>query len=231
MIVDWQCRDYQILQESAAGNRFTIIPVSAVTLGRVRFDVIDNKSSSGSQTDVGILSKSSRNRLHISGTVGYLCDSVFSLRPLRSGEVITEDDVKLVSHMVTDMVDCGIGDIKAVVGQEVARSIRSNQVLLPAMIKKITMIKRGDLVDVWSTSGSISISITGRAMSDGAYGDVISVRDERNKTVLRGKVTGASTVTITPAGAVVKSQSSVAGAEVSVVNDLMYATNKMAGTK
>jgi len=231
LIIDWNCRDRQMLMEPATGNRFTIIPASTITLGTVRFEVIDNNSSSGDRAGGTASTKPLRSRVQVDGNVHYLCDSVFSLRPLRPGQVVTGDDVKLISHTVTDMNDCGISDINAVVGQEVALSIRSNQVLLPSMIKKITLIKRNDLVDVWSMAGNVSISMTGRALSDGAYGDIISVRDERNKTVLRGTVTGAGTVTVTHAEATTKADNSLACSEVSTTNQAIYAQNKMAGIK
>jgi flagella basal body P-ring formation protein FlgA len=232
LIIDWNCRDHQMLTEPADGDRFTIIPASAITLGAVRFEVIDNNSPSGDKAGGGSSrSRPLHNRLQVDGNVRYLCNSVFSLQPLRPGQIITKDDVKLVSNTVTDMSDCGIGDIDAVVGQEVALSIRSNQVLLPSMIKKITLIKRNDLVDVWSMAGNVSISMTGRALSDGAYGDVISVRDERNKTVLRGTVTGAGTVTVAHAEAITQADNSPARSEVSTTNQAIYAQNKVAGIK
>jgi len=235
LIIDWDCRDRQMLTEPADGNRFTIIPASTITLGTVRFDVIDNNSSSGDKAGGAASTKPSRNRVQVEGNVQYLCDSVFSLRPLRPGQVITKDDVKLVSHTVTDVSDCGIGDINAVVGQEVALSVRSSQMLLPSMIKKITLIKRNDLVDVSSMAGKVSINMTGRALSDGAYGDIISVRDERNKTVLRGTVTGAGMVTVMPAAApaeaTTKTDDGLACSEISATGQAVCVQNQMAGIK
>jgi flagella basal body P-ring formation protein FlgA len=125
-----------------------------------------------------------------------LCESVVTTRALQPGDVITSDDVKLMSRRINNYRDVGIDDFKAVIGQEVARSISAHTIVLPAMIRKIKLVKRNQMINIHSAVGQVHITVQGKALSDGGYGETIPVRFGAHKTVVRGQITGSGAVTI-----------------------------------
>jgi len=132
----------------------------------------------------------------VKGQVTYLCESVVATRPLKPGEVIGRDDVKMLSRRVDHLRDLGIDDVERVVGQEVARSITMNMVVLPNMIKKVELVRRNDVIHVQYNDGRIVLSLQARAEQSGCLGDVIKVYDLFNKRSFQGRIIGAGQVRI-----------------------------------
>ena len=51
-------------------------------------------------------------------------------------------------------------------------------------------------MDVLAKVGMVEIRLKGKALGGGAYGDMIMVRDETNKTNVQGRITGKNEVTV-----------------------------------
>ncbi len=182
LAVDWICNDSNLLCKEFVDGAFEIVPRSPLTLGRVVFDVTEPGGG-----------RSQR----VYGDVQYQCQSVVAAVPLRAGQVIGLGDVKLVSRRISSLSDIGYTDVELVVGQEVARPIRPNDLITDRLIKLLQMVKAKEIVDVVAQTGPVQITLRGRALSNGAMGDMVSVRDERNQKVIQGVVSGAGEVTVT----------------------------------
>jgi len=195
LIMSWECNSEPgILQEPATDGRFMIKPYSQVDLGQVKFRVYD-------KADPDNNNKAGRNKkkwIRINGEIKYFCESVVARRLLRSGDVIGADDVKFLPRPITNLSKRGIEDMDVVVGQEVARNVKPGKLIELSMIKKLRLVKRNDMVRVQAKARGIEITLMGKAMSDGTYGETIGVKDQRTKTVLYGKVIGAGIVTVSP---------------------------------
>jgi len=189
--IEWYCNDLHFLHSGADQERFQIKPCSAATLGQVRFKVVDKQQTSDLST---VLAQ--RRVVPVRGRVQYLCESVVARRMLPVGHVITARDVKLMPRRVSSYRDIGVTDIKQFVGQETARSIPAHALIRPSMVRKVTLVKRNDLVNVCSRSSCIEITLKGKALGEGAYNDTITVSYGPNKTLVRGRVTGPGEVTI-----------------------------------
>lgn len=194
--VEWNCTRPNILEQKADKHRFVITPHSTSTLGDVRFEVVD-QGVPGKQQRLSSGSIGSTNRIRVHGHVEYLCQSVVARRCLKPGEVIRQTDVELAPRRVTSYRDIGVSDLDSVLGQEVARTITGRGLVLPSMIRKLQLVKRNQLVDVYSRVGSVEVKVTGKALANGAYGDMISVSFGTKKNIIQGKVTGPAEVTIT----------------------------------
>jgi len=195
LIITWDCRsDPDILQQPATDGRFIIKPRSQIGLGLVQFYVYDNADNKSNNK----AEKNKKKRMRINGKVKYSCKSVVARRLLRSGDVITVDDVKFLPQTINSLRERGIEDMDAVVGQEVARDIKPDELIKLSMIKKLRLVKRNDMVRVQARAGGIEITIMGKAMSDGTYGQTIGVKDQRTNTVLYGKVIDSGIVTVSP---------------------------------
>jgi len=193
--VDWYCSEKGFLEQAADSNRFKIIPQSSMSLGRVRFDVVDNFQAELNKAQQAIPGWRP-GAVSVRGNVQYLCESVVALRSLAAGETITLDDVKILPQRVTSFRNVGLGDVNLVVGQEAARSISAHTIIQTEMIRKQQIIKRKQTVRVVSKVGIVQMSVRGEALGDGGLGDVIPVRLVNSKTIKQGTITGPGVVTV-----------------------------------
>ena len=194
--VQWNCARPKLLDQKADEQRFVITPCSTATLGEVRFEVMDQGiPGEGKGQGLSGTTGVSKN-IRVYGRVEYLCLSVVARRCLKPGEVICAADVELRPRRVTTYRDIGVNDLDAVLGQEVARTIAAQGIVLPSMIRKLQIVKRRQLVDVYSRVGSVEVKTTGKALTNGAYGDTISVSFGEKKTIVQGKVTAPGEVTV-----------------------------------
>ena len=66
------------------------------------------------------------------------------------------------------------------------------------MIRKLYLVKRQESVSICSKVGAVEITSIGRALDNGALGDVIAVcyEPDSGKVIVRGRITGPAEVTI-----------------------------------
>jgi len=113
-------------------------------------------------------------------------------RTINLGEIISTDNVRLVSRTFDRLDRVGVTDLAAVVGQRAKRMIPTGRVVLPNDLEPMPLVKRGQIVDVSSAAGGVSVVTAGRALAEGAYGDVIllQIGDRRTGRKLSGTVVG-----------------------------------------
>ena len=192
LLIEWSGRSGRELLESPFDpNHLTIIPRSTMQLGRVNFEVFDNRGRASGNAE----GKDGGKSL-ICADVQYLCESVVACRSLRAGQEITADDVRLLPRRVSRLADVGISDETLVVGQQAARSVSADTVITAAMIKKICLVKRRSPVTVYSRIGEVEIVSRGEALGDGGLGDVIGVCYGPGKIMIRARITGAGKVAV-----------------------------------
>ncbi|MBI9016614.1 MAG: flagellar basal body P-ring formation protein FlgA [Phycisphaerae bacterium] len=192
VIVQFNSMNDDILTQRYDSKRFTIKPASTVTLGLVRFDITDNNAA-----------KTTR----ISGTAKYICKSITAKYALKAGDIITEDNTRIATHSVTNLVDAGVENASILLGNELTRSIRAGQQINPSMLRRMTVVKRNDIVNVTIQVGSVALTKQGVAMDDGAPGDIITVKVEfqqqaKNKYSYAKKVSNSLAVTVVGPGEV-----------------------------
>lgn len=114
-------------------------------------------------------------------------------RQIRAGELITEADLdqqdfpfsRTRSDVVTDAAKL-VGNTPRT-GISPKRPIREQEIASPAVIKK------NDVVSMRYLSGSMEITTTGIALTDGAKGDVIELRNANSKATVRAVVQDSRT--------------------------------------
>ena len=196
--IDWRCEEKPlVLKKVASPGHYKIVPRTPVSLGRVIFEVIENRSDSEKSGSPPVGKKSFR----VEGRVFFLCESVVAAKRLLAGQKIGPEDVVLKLRRVESLRDVGIEERKMVIGQEVVRAVGASMVITPRMIRKIELIRRNDLVDVHYSTGRISVSFRGKAKGSGGYGDKISVYDIINKTTVQGWISGSGRVNVFSPGA------------------------------
>jgi len=197
LVVDWNKRDEQFLQQEFDKKRYRIEPRSPITLGRVSFAIVDMAPNTSTQSSTknrprSVIKRSVRN---VVANVEYLCEAVVAVNPLPANHVITAEDVRIDINRISNLRDMTPADPGTIIGKKTARAIAANKVIKPSLLKKIFLVRRNDYVKVSSQAGSISITLRGKALADGSLGDAISIaRDNCKNNVVRAIVSGPGTV-------------------------------------
>ncbi|MGB5715754.1 MAG: flagellar basal body P-ring formation chaperone FlgA, partial [Gammaproteobacteria bacterium] len=83
-----------------------------------------------------------------------------------------------------------------VIGKQVIRTISMGTAITTPMVKPQLQIKRGQQISLVAESNGLKVRMTGEALTDGASGERIQVRNLSTRKVVEGIVHSATTVQI-----------------------------------
>ena len=117
-------------------------------------------------------------------------------RTIIRGEVLGSADLTLVDKQVTPASQSYFRDLQQAVGFIAKRSIPSGRVLTASMVQAPRLVQAGQEVILLATTPQLEVRMKGKALSAGAKGDVIQVRNVRTKRIVEGTVTHAGVVRV-----------------------------------
>jgi flagella basal body P-ring formation protein FlgA len=132
----------------------------------------------------------------VPGQVRLYREVVTAIRPLKRDNVVTEMDVSLAERDVGLLNQGYLTSLQQAIGKKLTRPLLPDQVLAPVHVQQAEVIRKGDQVVISARSGGISVRMPGEALSDGALGKQISVRNQRSKRVVKARVTGPGQVEV-----------------------------------
>lgn len=103
---------------------------------------------------------------------------------------LQEMDVALLYRGYYRSVD----DVKGFIAK---RPIPAGQALSPIVVNPANLVAKGQKVTILAESSGISIRAMGEALSDGALGEVIQVRNASSSRVVEGRITAHGLVKVT----------------------------------
>ena len=121
---------------------------------------------------------------------------VAAARPLTRGQVVGQDDVKMVERDLAQLQSGYFTDPAAVAGMEATRTIAMDAALTNYLVKEPLQVRRGQRVSLIASSGGLEVRMAGEALADGVTGARIKVRNLSSKRVIDGTVLSASTIQV-----------------------------------
>jgi flagella basal body P-ring formation protein FlgA len=125
-----------------------------------------------------------------------LADTVVSVRQIEHGSILAVDDLALQKRELTQNSHFGVRSIDEAAGKKARTTIRANQPVRVDQLERIPLIKSGQMVTIIAENGVFKISVTGKAHSSGAEGDVIRVQNLTSLKEIPAKVIDGSTVQV-----------------------------------
>ena len=183
LVIDWSGHKKDLLYSEFDPVRYEIKPQRAVSLGNVRYMIIDNNPP----MPEGVLPQHEKyyrgkpSTEYVNGLVKYISEYVVSRRDMKTGDILSEGDLKLIPQLVSSAAQVGVDSIDMLAGKELTRNISAEQTLKPSMVKRITLVNRNDPVYVRYKSSRVKISLKGQAMTDGSANDTIPVKVEHSQ--------------------------------------------------
>ncbi len=116
--------------------------------------------------------------------------------PLNRGNRITPD---LFSSSVMDALgsgaNCVLSDAR-LNGYQVASSLKPGTVLKWSHLSKVTLVRKGQVVNVFASGKGIFVEMKGQAMEDGVEGSFVRIRNISSKREFQAKVLNENSVKV-----------------------------------
>ncbi|MBW1914328.1 MAG: flagellar basal body P-ring formation protein FlgA [Deltaproteobacteria bacterium] len=135
-------------------------------------------------------------KISVSGYVRVRREFVTALRAIKSGELITEDDLALVSKDSEYPHRDAIAEISKVAGMRASRSMQDGQIITSSMIEVLPLIIKGENVVVKAENDAVRITTQGKVLEDGMKGDQIRVVNIGSGKELLARVAGPGLVEV-----------------------------------
>lgn len=125
-----------------------------------------------------------------------LAATVVTVSQIEHGDTITAADLTLQKREITHTSHLSARTIDEVAGKKARTTLRANQPVRTDQIERVPLIKSGQMVTIVAETGVFKISVTGKAHSSGAAGDIIRVQNLTSLKEIPAKVIDGSTVQV-----------------------------------
>ncbi len=134
--------------------------------------------------------------IYLPASVREYREVVVLTRPMPRGAKLGASDVRLEVRDTTGLYDGYQRDPKRVVGMLTRRSLAAGSVLTERAVEAPRLVRRGQQVVMVARAGGLEVRSAGNALSDGAEGDTVRVRNMRSERVVEALVTAPGTVVV-----------------------------------
>lgn len=117
-------------------------------------------------------------------------------RPLKRMSVVKAADLSLVERDIGQLGQNFLTDPTQAIGKKLTRQLGSGQILLSTHLQVAEVIRRGDQVVISARGSTVNVRMPGEALTDGAPGQQINVRNLRSQRVVRARVIGPGQVEV-----------------------------------
>ena len=134
--------------------------------------------------------------LYVQGKVEVFEEVLVAARPLARGRLLAAGDLKRDSRPVSRLSSGYFTDGQALVGMKVKRPIRSGMPIGRHMVEARKVVRRGERVMILAESGGVTVRMAGKALTDGAKGDLIRVENLSSKRTVEAVVASPGRVRV-----------------------------------
>lgn len=121
---------------------------------------------------------------------------IVARRPLARDTIIEQADVALAERDVSLLNQGYLTAFDQVLGNKVSRSALPDQVIPPTYISAAEIIRKGDQVVISAKNSTINVRMPGEALSDGALGTQIRIKNQRSGRTIKARVIGPGQVEV-----------------------------------
>jgi len=120
-------------------------------------------------------------------------DVVVAAHDLRAGTPIDASALKLERRDVT-ATPGAVANIDDVAGKSSRRALRTGQLVDRRWLNESVLVKRNARVTIIARNAGVEVHVAAEAMQPGRRGEIISVKNSANGTVIRARVIGPDAV-------------------------------------
>ena len=174
-------------------SRFSSTPATInVPEGKISYRSIKKTSSlsAGKKfiTVVFLVNNQEQATVKMHGDIHFWGSVISAAHSLKKRSILSEDDVVSEFRDISMLGNSIIDDVDAVIGKELKKSLRAGAVLYSNFLKNPPLVKRGDLVTILATNGTLRVTVPGEIKNTGGLGDTVRVKNMMSRRTLQARV-------------------------------------------
>ncbi len=138
--------------------------------------------------------RSSHKRIQVTGSVYEVLNVPVLARSIQRGETIRARDINFIKQRRKSIGRNTIIDISRIVGKTPRRYLQTGKPMRMTDLRMPVLVAKGKLVTLTLKNQHMQITAQGRALEDGAKGDVVRVTNTRSRQTVQGVVIGPNRV-------------------------------------
>ena len=136
------------------------------------------------------------DEVNVSGRLIKMVEVPVLTTRLRNGDVISTQMVTWTQVPETMISSSTILDPAKIIGMTPRRSVRDGELVTDADLTAPLIVEKGEFVTMMLSNGRLNVTAKGRALDNGAKGDIIRIMNKSSNKVVEGRVTAPQTVSI-----------------------------------
>lgn len=137
-------------------------------------------------------------KLYVTINIATTESVVVAVRPIGRGHMIAAADVRTEMRDTSRLRKAFYTDTAATLGLRAKRSIPAGRILEAGLLERRRLIRRGSMVQILASEGTLRVAMKGEALADGARGDRIRVRNLASGREITGEVIASGVIRVTP---------------------------------
>lgn len=138
----------------------------------------------------------SQRKIIVSGKLSVIREVVKAVRNINRGDIITAEDIALVSEKTKHFKKSLITDKKNIVGKRATRRIQVDKPIQAGMFEVPPAVEKGDRVVIKAENNELLITALGKALEEGCVGDQIRVMNISSGREIMAKVISTELVEV-----------------------------------
>lgn len=133
--------------------------------------------------------------MSVRGKIEALADVVVSIGPLKKGQILRPQHLSTAVMDISSISNPGL-DLDNFIGKKLNRSLRAGTPVLLSMVEALPVVQRGERVKIVINSGSLHLTATGLAHSDGILDQMIRVQNINSNKIIHCRVAAPGLVEV-----------------------------------
>ena len=121
---------------------------------------------------------------------------VVAARPINRQQIIEADDLVMTERIWDRIETAELSDPARLIGQRARRFLPSQEPIALRDVEDVPLIRRNDLVTVWSRQDGFVIKTVGKAMGEASHGQTVHLKNEMSGQTFTARATGPRKATL-----------------------------------
>ncbi|WED44530.1 flagellar basal body P-ring formation chaperone FlgA [Legionella cardiaca] len=117
-------------------------------------------------------------------------------RPLTKGTMITENDLEIMEVDISQLKQGYFDKVEQVINQVSKTNVAQGSAITPLLLQAAVLVHKGEQVAIQAISDSFVVSMEGIALTDGAAGEMIRVKNLSSKKIIEAQVSATRQVKV-----------------------------------
>lgn len=158
---------------------------------------LPNTQSLNGAVTVGIRCEDERPwTIYVRAQVRLFAQVIVAKHFLKKGILLGENDIRLAKKELTNFRQDAIKQADMAVGHILTRSVKAGAVVYARNLELPKSVLKGQKILLLAKTGGIEVRVQGKALSDGANGELIKVRNLSSNRIVEGRVVSPGVVTV-----------------------------------